>query len=157
MKVAQLCLTLCNPLGLDHGILQARLLEWVTFPFSRGSSKPRDGTQVSCTGGRFFTIELTRETLNTESDVVLNKMPTLKDKTPCFALESHCRVFAWLGLVGGWTVLSVPIPWPVRLHATHKVFPKLFLGYKGLIDAIKSFSPSFFSFHLFPKAGNLRV
>ena len=57
VKVAQLCLTL-RPHGLVHGILQARILEWVAFPFSRGSSQPRDLTQVSlvsCTAGRFFT------------------------------------------------------------------------------------------------------
>ena len=38
-----------------HGILQARILEWVTFPFSRGSSQPRDWAQVSCIAGGFFT------------------------------------------------------------------------------------------------------
>ena len=37
-----------------HGILQSRILEWVAFPFSRGSSQPRDRTQVSCIAGRFF-------------------------------------------------------------------------------------------------------
>ena len=43
VKVAQLCLTLCNPMDYTaHGILQARILEWVAFPFSRGSSQPRD-------------------------------------------------------------------------------------------------------------------
>ena len=41
MKVIQLCQTL-----IVHGILQARMLEWVVFPFSRGSSWPRDGTKV---------------------------------------------------------------------------------------------------------------
>ena len=38
-----------------HGILQARILEWVAFPCSRGSSQPKDQTQVSCTAGGFFT------------------------------------------------------------------------------------------------------
>jgi len=38
-----------------HGILQARILEWIAFPFSRGSSQPRDQTQVSCIAGGFFT------------------------------------------------------------------------------------------------------
>ena len=38
-----------------HGILQPRILEWVAFPFSKGSSQPRDWTQVSCIAGRFFT------------------------------------------------------------------------------------------------------
>ena len=40
-----------------HGILQARILEWATIPFSRGSSPPRDLSQVSCAAGRVFTAE----------------------------------------------------------------------------------------------------
>ena len=47
----------CSPPGSSvHGILQARILEWVAISFSRGSSWPRDQTWVSCTVGRFFTI-----------------------------------------------------------------------------------------------------
>ena len=46
----------CNCMDyIIHGILQARLLEWVAFPLSRGSSKPRDRTPVSGIPGRFFT------------------------------------------------------------------------------------------------------
>ena len=42
-KVAQSCLTLCDPMDYTvHGVLQARILEWVAVPFSRGSSQPRD-------------------------------------------------------------------------------------------------------------------
>ena len=49
MKVAQLCLTLCNCIDyIVHGILQARILEWVTFPFSRGSFQPRDRGLLHC-------------------------------------------------------------------------------------------------------------
>ena len=65
--VTQSCLTLCNPVGYSlpgssiHGILQARILEWVAMPSSRGSSQPRDQTQVSCIAGGFFTIWATRE------------------------------------------------------------------------------------------------
>ena len=52
----------CSPPGSSLiGILQARILEWVAVPFSRGSSWPRGGTQVSHTAGRFFTIWTTRE------------------------------------------------------------------------------------------------
>ena len=48
VKVAQSCLILWEPMDYSvHGILQARILEWVTIPFSRGSSQPRDRTQVS--------------------------------------------------------------------------------------------------------------
>ena len=61
MLVAQLCQTLCDPMGcslLDtsvHGILQARLLEWVAYPFSRGTSGPRNGIRVYHIAGGFFT------------------------------------------------------------------------------------------------------
>ena len=44
--VAQSCPTLCDPMDdTVHGILQARILEWVVIPFSRGSSQPRDRTR----------------------------------------------------------------------------------------------------------------
>ena len=62
VKVAQSCLTLCDPMDyIIHGILQARILEWVAFPFSRGSSQPRDRTQVFHIAGGFFTSWATRE------------------------------------------------------------------------------------------------
>ena len=59
-KIAQWCLTLCDlmrcslPGSSVHGILQARILEWIAIPFSRGSSQPRDGAQVSHIAGTFF-------------------------------------------------------------------------------------------------------
>ena len=60
--VIQLCLTLCDPMDCwVHGILQARILEWVAFPFSRGSSQPRDQTQASRIAGRFFNSWAPRE------------------------------------------------------------------------------------------------
>ena len=46
---------------LSMGILQARILEWLAMPSSRGSSQPRDWTQVSRIAGRFFTVWVTRE------------------------------------------------------------------------------------------------
>ena len=46
-----------DPMDLVHEILQARILEWVAFLFSRGSSQSRDQTQVSCIAGRFFTSQ----------------------------------------------------------------------------------------------------
>ena len=60
-------LTLCNPMDYSppgssiHGILQARILEWVAMPSSRGSSQPRDQTLVSLIVGRHFTVWATRE------------------------------------------------------------------------------------------------
>ena len=59
--VTQSCLTVCNPMDCSppgssvHGILQARILEGVAMPSSRGSSRPRNRTKVSCIAGRFFT------------------------------------------------------------------------------------------------------
>ena len=59
MEVTQSCPTLCDPMDCSfpgssaHGILPARILEWVAISFSRGSSQPRDQT---CIAGRFFTI-----------------------------------------------------------------------------------------------------
>ena len=48
VKVAQACSPLCDPMDYTvHGMLQARILEWVAFPFTRGSSQPRDQAQAS--------------------------------------------------------------------------------------------------------------
>ena len=60
--VVQSCPMLCDPMDCStpgssvHGILQARTLEWLPIPFSRGPSQPRDQTRVSCIAGRGFTI-----------------------------------------------------------------------------------------------------
>ena len=66
-EVSQSCLTLCDPMDCSlpgssvHGIFQARILEWVAFPFSRRSSWPRDWTWVSRVVGRHFTIWATKK------------------------------------------------------------------------------------------------
>ena len=66
-EVAQSCPTLCDPVDCSlpgfsiHEILQARRLEWIAISFSRGSSRPRDRTQVSRIGGRCFNLWATRE------------------------------------------------------------------------------------------------
>ena len=60
---------LCDPMDCSlpgfsvHGIFQARVLEWVAISFSRGSSWPRDRTQVSCIAGRRFTLWATRSSI----------------------------------------------------------------------------------------------
>ena len=71
--VAQSCPTLCNPVDCSlqgssvHGIFQARVLEWVAISVSRGSSRPRDRTQVFRIEGRCFTIWAAREAHPTSS------------------------------------------------------------------------------------------
>ena len=87
--VTQSCLTLCDlmdcspPGSSVHGILQARILEWVAISFSRGLSQPRDWTWVSCISGRFFTNRATRaftlKQLNT-CDILVLKLQTEKIK-----------------------------------------------------------------------------
>ena len=77
-KSLQLCRILCDPVdcslpgSLVHGILQARILEWVAMPSSRRSSQPRDrtcGSPVSCIAGGFFTTSATWEATIYESKV----------------------------------------------------------------------------------------
>ena len=76
VKVAQSHPTICDPMDW---ILQARILEWVVFPFSRRSFQPRDQTQVSCIVGRRFTVWATREaqpeTKSTSSTLQVDSLP----------------------------------------------------------------------------------
>ena len=79
-EVAQLCLTLCDPMDSNlpgsavHGILQARILERAAISFSRGSSQPRDRTQVSCIADRRFTIWATREASEFLKDYLIDHL-----------------------------------------------------------------------------------
>ena len=91
--VAQSCPTLCNPMDCSplgasvHGILQARILEWVAMPSSRGSSRPRDGPRnscISCPAGRFFTAELPgKPPIQRCCFPVAKSCPTLYDPMNC--------------------------------------------------------------------------
>ena len=100
MKVTKMCSTLCNPLEYRvHGIIQVRILEWVAFPFSRGSSQPRDQTQVSCIAGESFTTWATGEAH------ILGKYTfwTLRPGMPHCYLEQHIAgsVSSHFGLIPG--------------------------------------------------------
>ena len=102
VKVAQSCPTLWDPMNCTvHGILQARILEWVAFPFSRGSSQPRDWTQVSCIAGGFFTSWDTRKARHTLSEGLYGYV---KCSSPLW----------WKGHLSWVLVLEVP----VGLHRT---------------------------------------
>ena len=85
-EVAQSCPTLCDPMDCSlpsssvHGILQARVLEWGAISFPRGSSWPRDWTQVSCIPSRFFTIWATRESGGSYCKMVHNVALQMKGK-----------------------------------------------------------------------------
>ena len=79
-----------------HGIFQARILEWVAIPFSRGSYQSRDQTQVSCTGGGFLTIWATRDTLKALVKALVKakkkkKKDTLSDNLWYFSSPGNLR------------------------------------------------------------------
>ena len=81
----------CDPMEYSppgssvHGIFQARMLEWVAISFSRGSSQPRDRTQVSCTAGRFFT------------KTVIQKKPLVLSALRYFIQRWRCLDLSWTG------------------------------------------------------------
>ena len=98
--IAQSCPTLCDPVNCSlsgssvHGILQARILEWVAMPSSRGSSQPRDLTQVSHIASGFFTIWPTREA----QDYSISSLSLLQGIFLTQELNQgllHCRQFAY--------------------------------------------------------------
>ena len=79
----------CNLPGSSvHGILQARILEWVAIPFSRGCSWPRIRTQISCIAGRFLTIWTTREAWYV---VYLRAIVHGTGLSPHIVAELHCN------------------------------------------------------------------
>ena len=106
--VAQSCLTLCDLMGCSppgssvHGILQARILEWVATLFSRESSWPRNWAWVSCIADRFFTIWA----LSVQFSSVTQLRPTLCDpmnrRTPGLLVHHQLLEFTqthvhWVG------------------------------------------------------------
>ena len=110
-EVAQLCLTLCDPMDCSlpgssiHGIFQATVLEWVAISFSRGSSQPRDQTQVFCIAGRHFTIWATWWV------VVFNEMMSVKNFTHSRYLSTYGILSSESGPIPFWVVLcTIPNP-----------------------------------------------
>ena len=96
--VAQLCLTLCEPMDCSppgssvHGILQARILEWVAIHVSRGGFQPRDQTQFSGTASRFFTVWATRSASITCSNDYYQCNSTLRKEKVFFG---QVTFFLW--------------------------------------------------------------
>ena len=111
-EVAQSCPTLCNPMdcGLQgssvHVIFQARVLEWVAISSSRGSSWPRDWTQVYCIAGRCFTIRVTRE-------LVWRFLKRTKNRTTISSVQSRSwvQLFATPWAAAHQTCLSITNSW----------------------------------------------
>ena len=107
-EVTQSCLTLCDPMDCSlpgssvNGILEARMLEWVAISFSRGSSWPRDWTQVSRIVGRRFTVWATREAHSLEGlkDWCKAEAPILWPTATKSWLTGE--VWCWQGLKSKW-------------------------------------------------------
>ena len=132
-KVAQSCLTLCNPMDYRvHGILQARILEWVAFPFSSGSSPPRNSTGISCIAGGFFTNWAVREASITT---------TLSQVTIIFLLQDFLFFLQ-------------SFFWPSLLHITSKM---MLLKHTNLIISVLVRETSGFPFLLRWKLDILNV
>ena len=96
---------LCDPMGCSppgssiHEILQARILEWVTMPSSRGSSQPRDQTQVSCIAGRFFTTGLPGKTSHFHAMcLVMSESLQPPELPPGYSLHGifQARILEWV-------------------------------------------------------------
>ena len=121
MKVIPSCPTLCNTMDYTlQGILQARILEWVAFLFSRGSSQPRGQTQVSPIAGRFFTSWATREALHSkrvkfklaledESDFDRWKWVEKPTRYSDILKNWHCNIFGSFSLL-------IFFPWALVRH-----------------------------------------
>ena len=86
-------LTLCNAMDCrDHGILQARILEWLNFPSSRGSSRPRNQTGISCFAGGFFTNWAMREAPVFSSPIYPQAEKTWPQEHACLPKECICFI-----------------------------------------------------------------
>ena len=108
--VTQPCLTLCDPMECSppassvHGILQARILEWVPISFSRGFSQPTDQTQLSCIAGK----QLKQE--NVDSHAYTSHSQTLESKNYRASLESRERKIKH-SRKGNNVLVNIWIPW----------------------------------------------
>ena len=112
--VAQSCPAVCDPMDFSlpgssvHGILQARILEWVAMPTSRGSSQPRDHTQVSCIAGGFFTIWDTREAprfcLAVRYHLIHSSVPYISHKLGIICRDLNKFKFNSLAETASWIV-----------------------------------------------------
>ena len=106
--VAQSYLTLCHCLDYSpsgssvHGISQERILEWVAIFFSRGSPRLRDGTQISCIAGGFFTTESPEK--SSQCILVANNFIQQQQSSRVFllSLESKAILLQFMRTIGEW-------------------------------------------------------
>ena len=114
MKVILSCPTLCDPIDYTvHGILQARILDWVAFPFSRGSSQPRGQTQVSRIAGGWILYQLSHKGSPRILEWVAytfssgSSKPRNQTEVSCIAGGFFTN---WATREGGWSGLKFVLP-----------------------------------------------
>ena len=134
----------CDPMDYTvRGILQARILEWVAFPFSRGSSQPRDRIQISYIASRFFTSWATRKAL-----VIRDGTGHQQIKAMCICALSHLQRFATPWTVAHQALLSMefsrqdywsrlPFPFPGDLPNPEIKPMSLFVSCIGQADSLQ--------------------
>ena len=118
-SVTQLCQTLCNPMDYTlpgfsvHGILQARMLEWVTIPFSRGSSNPGTEPSLPCCKQILYHLNHEGSPRKTEPygnyiwTITLTRLHTVSLLSSYSVQASHCSGFSCRAWVLGMQVSSV--------------------------------------------------
>ena len=120
-EVAQLCPTLCDPMICSlpgsslHGILQARILEWVAIPFSKGSCQSRNQIYISCLAGRFFITE------------PLGKIPTME----YYSTIKKNKIMPFTAL---WIDLEIVILSEVSQRKTNIIWYHLYVESKKMIQ-----------------------
>ena len=147
-EVAQACPTLCNPMDCSlpgssvHEIFQARIPEWVAISCSRGSSRPRDRTQVFRIAGRRSTIWATREAL--VSTVYIRQSPSPSSSHSPFPLATRlfvlyiCLCFCFVNKII-YMNFSLFYSWNIPFHLTFLPSPrkkKFFLSFNVQISPL---------------------
>ena len=132
---AQSCLTLCNPMdgsppgSFFHGISQARILEWVSISFSRGSSWPKDRTHVSCVScnGRWFLYQL-----NHQGSCMLNRFIRVQIFATLWTIACQAPLSIGFSRQEYWSELQCPPPGDLPdpgIESTSLVSPALAGGF----------------------------
>ena len=104
-----------------HGILQARILEWLALPFSRGSSQPRDWTQVSCTSGGFLPAEPRGKPKNTGVDSLSHFRWIFLTQESNWGLLHFRRILYQLSYKGSLITSLTLIKWPPCVYVLWSV------------------------------------
>ena len=137
----------CSPPGSSvHGILQARIVEWVIIPLSRGFSQPRDQSQVSHIAGRFFTIWVTQEARGIFPSIRQYSIKQNGTQEPIGGiklLENH-KLVLFIYLLGKACLLFRKNLMRTNIGCWEMLF------YKRLCNRCLLCYPNFFPFFLFP-------